>query len=163
MRNSKIALGKWAIAIYLMSTNLKRMSRMKCHRELRIRQASARKMAQRKRQGWNRDRTTMSYAPAATAPGWQLVLHEREELLSHASAEVIELITVKSRAGRMVQILLDQGTFEAVFAALFRAMPRHHVGAGQVIEVVLVNRMAWVVWMVMVQDNSYVHGKRHIG
>ncbi|MYE27213.1 MAG: transposase [Chloroflexi bacterium] len=41
MHSSKLSYQKWAIAIYLMSTNIKGISSMKLHRELGIRQATA--------------------------------------------------------------------------------------------------------------------------
>ena len=41
MRNSNLPMRKWAIAIYLVTTNLKGISSMKLHRDLNIRQATA--------------------------------------------------------------------------------------------------------------------------
>ena len=41
MQGSKLPMHKWAIAIYLATTNLKGISSMKLHRDLKIRQASA--------------------------------------------------------------------------------------------------------------------------
>ena len=61
MHKSKIELHKWAIAIYLMSTNLKGVSSMKLHRELGITQKSAWGMARKIRQGWDRGRKRHGY------------------------------------------------------------------------------------------------------
>ena len=55
MESSKIPLRKWAIALYLMSTNLKGVSSMKLHRDLGIRQATAWHMEHRIRQAWQSD------------------------------------------------------------------------------------------------------------
>ena len=58
MERSKIALRKWAIAIYLALTSLKSVSSMKLHRDLKISQKSAWFMLHRLRQAW---------APVATS------------------------------------------------------------------------------------------------
>lgn len=52
MHGSNIGYQKWAIAIYLMSTNLKGISSMKLHRELGITQKSAWYMTHRIREAW---------------------------------------------------------------------------------------------------------------
>ena len=50
MHDSKLPLSKWAIALYLYSTNLKGVSSMKLHRDLGITQKSAWHMAHRIRE-----------------------------------------------------------------------------------------------------------------
>ena len=52
MQSSKLSYRKWAIAIYLVATNLKGVSSMKLHRDLKIRQPSAWHLAQRIREGF---------------------------------------------------------------------------------------------------------------
>lgn len=52
MANSKIPLRKWAVAIYLCMTNLKSVSSMKLHRDLKISQKSAWFMLHRIREAW---------------------------------------------------------------------------------------------------------------
>ena len=52
MERSHIPLYKWAIGLYLMTTNLKGVSSMKLHRDLDIRQSSAWFMAHRIRKSW---------------------------------------------------------------------------------------------------------------
>ena len=52
MEGSNIGLQKWAIALYLFSTNLKGVSSMKLHRDLGITQKSAWHMAHRIRETW---------------------------------------------------------------------------------------------------------------
>ena len=54
MQGSNIPLRKWAVAFYLLSTNLKGVSSMKLHRDLGITQKSAWHMAHRIREMWNR-------------------------------------------------------------------------------------------------------------
>lgn len=52
MQSSKVALQKWVIAMYLLSTNLKGVSSMKLHRDLGVTQKTAWMLAQKIRQGW---------------------------------------------------------------------------------------------------------------
>ena len=52
MEGSNIALGKWAMAIYLLTTNLKSVSSMKLHRDLGVTQKTAWFMAHRIREAW---------------------------------------------------------------------------------------------------------------
>jgi len=51
MEESRLPLKKWVWAIYLESTNLKGISSMKLHRDIRVRQATAWFMLQRIREG----------------------------------------------------------------------------------------------------------------
>ena len=55
MHSSNIPLRKWAIATYLMMTNLKGVSSMKLHRDLKISQKAAWHMAHRIRETWSGD------------------------------------------------------------------------------------------------------------
>ena len=52
MQSSKIGYQKWAIAMYLLTTNLKGVSSMKLHRDLDITQKSAWHMIHRIRESW---------------------------------------------------------------------------------------------------------------
>lgn len=52
IQSSKVAMQKWVIAMYLMSTSLKGVSSMKLHRDLGLTQKSAWLLAQKIRQGW---------------------------------------------------------------------------------------------------------------
>ena len=61
MEDSKIPLRKWALAFYLMSTNLKGVSSMKLHRDLGITQKSAWFMEHRIRETWE-DETAEKFA-----------------------------------------------------------------------------------------------------
>ena len=53
MHSSNLPLSKWALASYLMMTNLKGVSSMKLHRDLGITQKSAWHLAHRIREAWN--------------------------------------------------------------------------------------------------------------
>jgi len=59
MASSNLKLRKWVIGFYLMSTNLKGVSSMKLHRDLKITQKTAWMMAQKIRQAWTPDQTAM--------------------------------------------------------------------------------------------------------
>ena len=52
MQSSKLGYQAWAIAIYMMSTNIKGVSSMKLHRDLSITQKSAWHLAHRIRESW---------------------------------------------------------------------------------------------------------------
>ena len=52
MQSSKVALQKWVITMYLMSTSLKGVSSMKLHRDLGVTQKTAWLLAQKVREGW---------------------------------------------------------------------------------------------------------------
>ena len=53
MQDSNLPLRRWAIGLYLMTTNLKGISSMKMHRELGITQSNAWHMTQRIREAWD--------------------------------------------------------------------------------------------------------------
>ena len=55
MKGTKLDYRIWAIAIYLLSTNLKGVSSMKLHRDLEITQKSAWHLAHRIRESWSRE------------------------------------------------------------------------------------------------------------
>ena len=54
MQSSKLGYQVWAIAIYMMSTNLKGVSSMKLHRDLNVTQKSAWHLAHRIRESWQK-------------------------------------------------------------------------------------------------------------
>ncbi len=60
MQDSNIPLRKWAIAAYLMTTNLKGVSSMKLHRDLGIAQSSAWHMLHRLREAWAHEGATFA-------------------------------------------------------------------------------------------------------
>ena len=60
MQSSKLGYQKWAIAIYLVATNLKGISSMRLHRELKVRQPTAWHLAQRIREGFVAGQVLMS-------------------------------------------------------------------------------------------------------
>ena len=61
MESSNLSLSKWAVAFYLVTTNLKGISSMKLHRDLGITQKAAWFMVHRIRETW-KDETTVKFA-----------------------------------------------------------------------------------------------------
>ncbi len=55
MQSSNMGYQTWAVAIYLLNTNLKGVSSMKLHRDLNISQKSAWHLAHRLREGWRQE------------------------------------------------------------------------------------------------------------
>ena len=55
MHGSNLPLGKWALAAYLLTTNLKGVSSMKLHRDLGVTQKTAWHLAHRVRTAWAED------------------------------------------------------------------------------------------------------------
>lgn len=82
MHGAKIGYQKWAIAIYLMTTDLKGASSMKLHRDLGITQKSAWHMAHRIRKGWETANNAFSVEVEAdqTYVGGEKNLHTIEKL-----------------------------------------------------------------------------------
>ena len=63
MHRTQLGYREWAIAIYLLSTNLKGVSSMKLHRDLNITQKSAWYLAHRLREGWKAGNSGMFTGP----------------------------------------------------------------------------------------------------
>ena len=63
MEGSNLGYRVWAIAVYLLATNLKSVSSMKLHRDLDISQKSAWYLAHRLREAWKTDRGLMFAGP----------------------------------------------------------------------------------------------------
>ena len=64
MHRTQLGYREWAIAIYLLATNLKGVSSMKLHRDLNITQKSAWYLAHRLREGWKAGNGGMFSGPA---------------------------------------------------------------------------------------------------
>ena len=63
MESSKLPLRKWAVAMYLMTTNLKGVSSMKIHLDLKVSQPTAWFMIHRIREAWNAEGGKPSRGP----------------------------------------------------------------------------------------------------
>ena len=62
MESSKLPLRKWVVAMYLMSTNLKGVSSMKIHRDLKVSQPTAWFMIHRIREAWNKGSEQVAFS-----------------------------------------------------------------------------------------------------
>ncbi len=71
MESSKLPLRKWVLAMYLMSTNLKGVSSMKIHRDLKVSQPTAWFMIHRIREAWGTDSAKAFRGPLKSMrPTW---------------------------------------------------------------------------------------------
>ena len=106
MQSSNLGYQVWAIALYLMTTNLKGISSMKLHRELKITQKSAWFLAHRLRDAWRVDgHPDLPFAGPVDADetfvgGKAKNMHasKRRKLTGRSGADKMAVVGVKDRA-----------------------------------------------------------------
>ena len=158
MEDSKIPLRKWALAFYLMSTNLKGVSSMKLHRDLGITQKSAWFLEHRIRETWN-DETAEKFAGPVEADetyigGKEGNKHEYKKLKAGRGAvgktpvagvkdrktnqihtEVVESTNKATLQGFVLKHTEDTATVYTDEASAYTGIPRYHEavahGAGE--------------------------------
>ena len=158
MEDSKIPLRKWALAFYLMSTNLKGVSSMKLHRDLGITQKSAWFMEHRIREVWD-DETAEKFAGPVEADetyigGKESNKHEWKKLkagrgsvgktpvagikdraTNKVKTEVVESTNKATLQGFVVRNTEDDATVYTDEWASYKGIPRRHEavahGAGE--------------------------------
>lgn len=115
MHDSRLSLGKWAMAFYLFSTNLKGVSSMKLHRDLGITQKAAWYLAHRIRQTW--DVATERFAGPVEADetyvgGKRKNMHakERAKLEGRGTAGKTAIAGVKDRETNQVSTAVVEST-----------------------------------------------------
>ena len=111
IQGSNLRFQVWAIATYLMTTNLKGISSMKLHRELSITQKSAWHLAQRLREGLARSSSTPVPPFAGPVEADETVgggkaknMHrdQRETLASDSMANKVAVAGIRDRATKQV-------------------------------------------------------------
>ena len=117
MHDSRLPLGKWALAYYLFSTNLKGVSSMKLHRDLKITQKSAWYMAHRIRETWT-DETAKFAGPVEADEtyigGLEKNKHESKKLRAGRGAVgKTPVVGVKDRATNKVSAEVVESTDKA--------------------------------------------------
>ena len=109
MQSSKLGFQTWAIAIYLMSTNLKGISSMKLHRELEITQKSAWFLAHRLRDTLLAKNPAMMAGPVEAdetfVGGKAKNMHrsQRQQLTGRGAADKMAVAGIKDRQTKRVR------------------------------------------------------------
>ena len=109
MQSSKLGYQVWAIATYLMATNLKGVSSMKLHRDLSITQKSAWHLAHRLRAALTAKNRSQFAGPVEADESFfggkakNMHSKKRKELTGRGAADKVAVAGVKDRATRKVR------------------------------------------------------------
>ena len=131
MKGTKLDYRIWAIAIYLLSTNLKGVSSMKLHRDLEITQKSAWHLAHRIRESWTRESAVFS-GPAGADETYfggrraNMPRAKRKQLKGRGPAGKSSVVGVKDRITNRVHAQVTASTD----AATLQSFIREHVREG---------------------------------
>ena len=115
MKGTKLGYRIWAIAIYLLSTNLKSVSSMKLHRDLEITQKSAWHLAHRIRESWVRENTAFD-GPAEADETYfggkraNMPRAKRKKLKGRGAAGKTAVVGVKDRITNRVHAQVTSST-----------------------------------------------------
>ena len=131
MQGTKLGYRVWAIAIYLLSTNLKGVSSMKLHRDLDITQKSAWHLAHRIRESWIRENAPFS-GPAEADETYfggkrsNMPRAKRKKLTGRGAAGKTAVVGVKDRITKLVHAQVTPSTD----ALTLQSFIRNHVREG---------------------------------
>ena len=108
MHRTQLGYREWAIAIYLLATNLKGVSSMKLHRDLNITQKSAWYLAHRLREGWKAGNGGMFTGPVEADETYiggkrkNMPKAKRKTLMGRGAVGKTAVVGVKDRATNRV-------------------------------------------------------------
>ena len=132
MEGSKLGYRVWAIAVYLLATNLKSVSSMKLHRDLDISQKSAWYLAHRLRESWKTNRGGMFAGPIEVDETYiggkrkNMSKSKRAKLKGRGTAGKAAVAGVKDRATNRV----TAWSVPATDAKTLQGFVAHHAAPG---------------------------------
>ena len=116
MKGTQLGYRVWAIAIYLLATNLKGVSSMKLHRDLEVTQKTAWYLAHRLRESWKTDGTKMFSGPVEVDETYfggkrkNMPKSKRAKLKGHGTAGKVAVVGAKDRATNLVTAKVVKNT-----------------------------------------------------
>ena len=126
MQGTKLGYRVWAIAIYLISTNLKGVSSMKLHRDLDITQKTAWHLAHRIRESWVRESTAFA-GPAEADEAYfggkraNMSKSKRKGLRGRGTAGKTAVVGVKDRITKQVHAQVTASTDAATLQSFIHS------------------------------------------
>ena len=124
--HSKVPLRKWAIAIYLCLTNLKGVSSMKLHRDIRVSQPTAWFMLHRIRQAWTDETSDLFTGPAEVDESYfggrrrNMSNAKRKKLDGRGPVGKVAVAGVKDRATKRVKAKVVESTDSGTLQGFIR-------------------------------------------
>ena len=116
LQNSRLTLRKWAFAVYLYTTNLKSISSMKLHRDLKVTQKTAWFMLHRLREAWDASGIDLFDGPVEVDEDYfggrrrNMSHRKRKNLTGRGPVGKTAVVGVKDRSSNQVRAKVVQRT-----------------------------------------------------